>query len=101
MALEEKELKATDRVERSEIPVILFDFFDTLLKIKKVENVKDIYFAKKMTDIYVVTEVDDVDMSETIMNKFALWESSYQVFPELHIINKDETFYIPAGATLI
>ena len=69
------------------------------MKIKKIDKVLDVCFSPKLTDIYVVTEEDDVDTSEQIMEEFATWESSYKVFPELHIINDNEKFYIPAGAS--
>ena len=51
-----------------------------------------------MHDIFVVTEFDDIDLSEKILGKFAQWEAAYKIFPELHIINKDEKFYIPSGS---
>lgn len=85
-------------VERDEIPVILFDFFDTLRKIKQLENVIKVCFTDKMADIYILLENDDIDLSEYIMERFAQWETAYKVFPELHIINKNEEFYIPTGS---
>lgn len=99
MTTEEKELKkALDNVSRDEIPALMYEFYDTLSKIKKIKNVLEVHCSKKMHDIFVVTEFDDVDLSEKILSKFAQWESAYRIFPELHIINKDEKFYIPSGS---
>lgn len=93
--------KDIDSIPRQDVPPLLFEFIDTLLKIRKFDRVIEVCFAKQMTDIYVVTEEDDVDLSEKIMKKFAGWEASYMLFPELHIINKDEKFYIPDGANCL
>ncbi|MBR1942394.1 hypothetical protein IJ843_01510 [bacterium] len=49
----------------------------------------------------LLTQKDDVDISEKIMEQFAMWETSYSIFPELHIINENEKFYIPSGANCI
>lgn len=99
MAIDEKELKnALDNVSRDEVPAIMYEFYDTLSKIKKIKNVLEVHCSKKMSDIFVVTEHDDVDLSEKILAKFAQWEAAYRIFPELHIINKDEKFYIPTGS---
>jgi hypothetical protein len=101
--VEEKtnEMHEQETIAKQEVPLIIYEFLDTLLKIRKIETVLGVHFAQKMSDIYVVTEKDDVDLSENIMEKFATWEASYKVFPELHIINKEETFYIPDGAMCI
>ena len=85
----------------NEVPAFVYEFIDTIVKIKNLDKVLEVCFPKKMSDIYVVTEEDDVELAETIMKKFAAWESSYKVFPELHIINKNEKFYIPDGANSI
>ncbi len=99
MALEEKELKkAIDNVSRDEILAIMYEFYDTLSKIKKIKNVLEVHCSRKMSDIFVVTELDDIDLSEKIMGKFSQWEATYRIFPELHIINKNEKFYIPSGS---
>lgn len=99
MAIDEKELKKTiDNVSRDEIPAIMYEFYDTLNKIKKIKNVLEVHCSKKISDIFVVTEEDDIDLSEKILNKFAQWEATYHIFPELHIINKSEKFYIPTGS---
>ena len=97
-AINEKTEYIEKTVEREQIPVILFDFFDTLSKIKQLEKVIKICFTNKMADIYVLLENDDIDLADYIMGKFAQWETAYKVFPELHIINKDEEFYIPTGS---
>lgn len=85
----------------NEVPAFVYEFIDTIIKIKNLDKVLEVCFPKKMSDIYVVTEEDDVELAEKIMKKFAAWESSYKVFPELHIINKNEKFYIPDGANCI
>lgn len=100
MATEEKEL-IQNTINRNEFFQTAYELLDTILKIKKIENVNSLYISNGMTDIYVVTEYDDVDTSENIMEQFANWEVSYKMFPELHVINKNETFYIPAGAKCI
>lgn len=88
-------------VTRDEIPVIMFEFYDTLNKIKNLKSVMEVCFTQKIADIYVVLEKDNVELAEHIMEKFAEWESSYKVFPELHIINQDEKFYIPKGSYVL
>ena len=93
-----KELEKIDTIAREQIPAVMFEFFDTLNKIKNLTSVLEVCFTQKMADIYVVLEKDDVDLSEHIMESFAQWEATYKVFPELHIINKDEKFYIPNGS---
>lgn len=93
-----KEINKVDTIAREQIPAVMFEFFDTLNKIKKLKNVLEVSFTHMMSDIYVVIEKDDVDLSEHIMESFAQWEATYKVFPELHIINKDERFYIPNGS---
>lgn len=80
------------------IPVIIFDFYCTLSKIKKMEKVIKISCSEKLTDIFIVLENDDIEMSEKIIDEFAQWEADYKVFPELHVINQNELFYIPAGS---
>lgn len=96
-----KNVERVDTIAREQIPAIMFEFFDTLTKIKKLKNVLEVSFTHMMADIYVVIEKDDVDLSEHIMESFAQWEANYKVFPELHIINKDEKFYIPNGSYIL
>ncbi len=89
-----------NNISRNEIPVIMFEFIDTLLKIKKISSVVKVCVSA-MSDIYVITENDDIDVNEKIMKIFAQWETNYRIFPELHIINESEQFYIPSGANCI
>ncbi|MBS5801484.1 MAG: hypothetical protein KIC80_00520 [Brachyspira sp.] len=96
-----EEIKNTDNVSREEIPSIVFEFMDTLLKIKHIENVVKICFLPGISDIFVVTTSDDIDLNEKIMETFSQWEACYKIFPELHIINEEEEFYIPDGAHCI
>lgn len=96
-----EEIKNTDNVSRKEIPSIVFEFMDTLLKIKNIKNVVKICFLPEISDIFVVTTSDDIDLNEKIMETFSQWEACYKIFPELHIINEDEEFYIPDGAHCI
>ena len=82
---------------------VIFDIDNTLIPWKEeyyneIKNVLEVHCSKKMSDIFVVTEEDDIDLSEKILNKFAQWEATYHIFPELHIINKSEKFYIPTGS---
>ena len=96
-----QEERKDNLVSTEEIPSIIYEFLDTLMKIKKIDKVINVCFVHKLTDIYVVTKEDDVNISEQIMEEFATWESSYKVFPELHIINNNEQFYIPVGASCL
>lgn len=93
-----KELEKVDTIAREQIPMVMFEFYDTLNKIKELSEVLNIFFTKNIADIYVVLKKDDVELAENIMERFAQWEASYKVFPELHIINQDEKFYIPNGS---
>lgn len=95
------EINNCDNISRKEIPSIVFEFMDTLLKIKNIGNVIKICFLPEISDIYVVTTSDDLDLNEQIMETFAQWEASYKIFPEVHIINENEEFYIPNGAHCI
>lgn len=85
----------------SNISTIVFDFLYTLKKISEFENVVKVALSDQHRDIFIVLEQDNEDLSEEIMQTFAKWECDYKSFPELHIINKDETFYIPSGALYI
>ena len=99
--IKEEVLDKKDTISRQEIPIILYEFLDTLLKIRKINDVVNVCFVKELTDIYVITARNDADLSEHIMEKFAMWEASYKIFPELHIIDQEEMFYIPEGASCI
>lgn len=94
-----QQLPKTEQIQK--IQQLIFEFIDTLLKIKEIPGVLNIYFISHITDIYVVTSEDDVTLSDKIIEKFAQWEATYHIFPELHIINKNEKFYIPNGASEI
>ncbi len=99
MTTKEKTTENIDNgIARDKFTIIMFEFLDTLNKIKELKNVKGVYFTKDFIDIYVLLEKEDVDLAEFIMEKFSLWEASYKLFPEFHIINKDERFYIPSGS---
>ena len=106
MAIIEDELKnqlatKSELEQQQFIRKLLFEFFDTLCKIKQLKGVSEIYFIDCVTDIFVVTSVDDVDLSDKIIQKFAQWEATYHIFPELHIITKEECYFIPNGALKI
>lgn len=96
-----KDKKAIYDVPRDEVQKLMFEFFDTLQKIKNMANVISVHIADKLVDVFVVVKEDDVSLSENIMEKFAEWEAQYKIFPELHIINKNEKFYIPSGSYAI
>ena len=80
---------------------LLFEFADTLAKIKSLEIVSKICFTKMVSDIYIVTKKENLDENEKIIKLFAQWESTYKIFPEVHIISEEEEFYIPQGASRI
>ena len=101
MTLMEENLTNKDCVsliEQEKIMQMMFEFFDTLKKIKHLNGVTDISIVGY--DIYVVTEKDDVDLIDDITTKFAQWEATYHIFPELHTITKEEMFYIQSGAKI-
>ncbi|MBR1942393.1 hypothetical protein IJ843_01505 [bacterium] len=43
-----------DTVSRQEIPALIYEFIDTLEKIKNIDSVIEVCFANKLNDIYVV-----------------------------------------------
>lgn len=101
MTLMEKDLTTKECVSRQEQEKMkmVFEFTDTLLKIKQLDGVKNIYIVDY--DIYVVTADDDVDLMDNITTRFAEWEATYHIFPELHTITENEMFYIQSGAKII
>ena len=103
MTVKEKknvEKKSAYNVPRDEVQKLMFEFIDTLQKIKNMTDVTSVHIAE-LVDVFVVVKEDNVSLSEKIMEKFAEWEAQYKIFPELHIINKDEKFYIPSGSYAI
>lgn len=97
----EKDLTTKECVSRQEQEKMkmVFEFTDTLWKIKQLDGVKNIYIVDY--DIYVVTVDDNVDLMDNITTRFAEWEATYHIFPELHTITENEMFYIQSGAKII
>lgn len=97
----EKDLTTKECVSRQEQEKMkmVFEFTDTLLKIKQLDGVKNIYIVDY--DIYVITADDNVDLMDNITTRFAEWEATYHIFPELHTITENEMFYIQSGAKII
>lgn len=87
----------TNTIKRSEIKPMIFEFLDALFKIRNLDNVESVHFVNH-EDVFVFTDNEDLDLEENIINKFAQWEMDYKIFPELHILTKDQKYLLPEGA---
>lgn len=99
--LNKRDEQSSSYIIEENIKAQIYEFLDTLIKIKSIENVTSVHFTKRLSDIYVVTKKEDLDINEKIIKLFTQWESTYKIFPELHMISEDELFYIPQGAKSI
>lgn len=81
---------------------VAFDFLDTLFRIKKIKGViKVCVDTEKFQEVFVVIEKDDAELMDTVTTEFAKWEAEYHIFPELHVINEDEMYYVPTNAEVL
>ena len=86
-----KSCNSSDNIFDPNMTPFIFDLFDMIIKIRKMQFVEKVCFHKKSVnlDIYVIMESENLDVEDKIMTLFTNWEQDYKCFPEIHIMPRD------------
>lgn len=102
MAIEEQYIPNNVSAESREKSEFTFSLLNTLVKIKEVENVDDIYmnFYNEKLEIYVFLQKENLDSEEIISGILSEWERKELYFPELFIYENSNKMNILPRKTI-
>lgn len=80
---------------------MLVDLFHAIDKVKKIDQVIEIGMysgdSRDVFHLYITVEKETIKTNDEILKNLISWEEDYLVFPEVHIVEKNDKKYIPKG----
>ena len=81
---------------------IFADFIYAIEKVKSLTGVLKVYLfptnGKDCINLYIVVKQESIELNNKIFQYFIDWQEDYMEFLETHILNENETHYVPKGA---
>jgi len=92
------------QIKKTNTPLII-DFLHAINKIKKLDGVLGInIFPNNNNDcmnLYITVKEEKIELNDQIFSSIVHWQEDYSEFIETHILEENESHYIPQGAFIL